>query len=136
MKRRLLTLSLVFAIVLAPLGPAVQAKPSKLTPKAEIEKRLNKKETRVKVKLNNGSELKGRVTQSNENGFTLSDEKSGKNTDIAYADVQNVEGRGMSKKKKAFIITGVVVAVAVTALILAVKNGPGDFNLGGININF
>ena len=135
MKRRLLTLSLAFAIVLTPFGPALQAHPSKLTPKAEVEKRLNKKETRVKVKLNNGSELKGRITQSSENGFTLSDEKSGKNTDIAYADVQNVEGRGMSKKKKAFIITGVVVAVAVTALVLALKD-PGNFNLSGININF
>ena len=135
MTRRLLTLSLAFAIVLTPIGPAVHAKSSKLTPKAEIEKRLNKKETRVKVKLNNGSELKGRITQSNENGFTLSDEKSGKKTEIAYADVQNVEGRGMSKKKEAFIITGVVVGVAVTALILALK-GPGNFNLNGININF
>ena len=135
MTRRLLTLSLAFAILLTPLGPAVQAKSSKLTPKAEIEKRLNKKETRVKVKLNNGSELKGRITQSSENGFTLSDEKSGKKTEIAYADVQNVEGRGMSKKKKAFIITAVVVGVAVTALVLALR-GPGNFNLNGININF
>lgn len=135
MTRRLLTISLAFAIVLAPFGPAVQAHPSKLTPKAEVEKRLNKKETRVKVKMNNGSELKGRITQSSENGFTLSDEKAGKNTDIAYADVQNVEGRGMSKKKKALIITGVVVAVAVTALVLALRD-PGNFNLSGININF
>ena len=135
MTRRLLTLSLAFAILLTPLGPAVQAKSSKLTPKAEIEKRLNKKETRVKIKLNNGSELKGRITRSSENGFTLSDEKSGKKTEIAYADVQNVEGRGMSKKKKAFIITAVVVGVAVTALVLALR-GPGNFNLNGININF
>jgi sRNA-binding regulator protein Hfq len=135
MTRRLLTISLAFAIPLTPLGPAVQAKPSKLTPKAEIEKRLNKKETRVKIKLNNGSELKGRVTQSSENGFTLSDEKSGKKTEIAYADVQNVEGRGMSKKKKGLIITAVVVGVAVTALVLALK-GPGNFNLNGINVNF
>ena len=119
MTRRLLTLSLAFAIVLTPLGPAIHAKSSNLTPKAEIEKRLNRKETRVKVKLNNGSELKGRITESSENGFTLSDEKSGKKTEIAYADVQNVEGRGMSKKKKAFIITGVLVGLAVTAVILA-----------------
>ena len=135
MTRRLLTLSLAFAIVLTPLGPAVQAKPSKLTPKAEIEKRLTKKEIRVKVKLNNGSELKGRITQSSENGFTLSDEKSGNKTEVAYADVQNVEGRGMSKKKKAFIITGVLVGLAVTAVILA-RRDLGNFNLNGINIPF
>ena len=134
MKKRLLILSLAFTIVLAPLGPAVRAQQSKLTPKAEVEKRLNKKETRVKVKLSNGAEMKGRITQSGENGFTLSDEKTGKNTDIAYADVQNVEGRGMSKKKKILLATGIVVAVAVTALIIALKD-LDDFDFTGIGIS-
>ncbi|HEV8428590.1 MAG TPA: hypothetical protein VGQ41_11880 [Pyrinomonadaceae bacterium] len=133
MHRRPLIISLAFAIVLASFGPAVRAKESKLTPKAEVEKRLNKKETRVKVKLNNGSEMKGRLTQSSEDGFTLLDEKTGKNTDIAYADVQNVEGRGMSKKKKILIATGVVVAVAITALVIALKD-LDDIDFSGISI--
>ena len=121
MTRRLLTLSLAFAIVLTPLGPAVHAKkkpdqtPDKV--KTEVETRLRKKEEHVKVKLRSGSEVKGRITQSNENGFTVVEEKSGSSTQIAYADVSNVEGRGMSKTKKTLI--GVGIGVGVFAALVA-----------------
>jgi len=121
MTRRLLTLSLAFAIVLTPLGPAVHAKkkpdqtPDKV--KTEVEIRLRKKEEHVKVRLRSGSEVKGRITQSSENGFTVVEEKSGSSTQIAYADVSNVEGRGMSKTKKTLI--GVGIGVGVFAALVA-----------------
>jgi len=121
MKRRLLTLSLVFAIVLTPLGPAVYAKkkpdqtPDKV--KAEVESRINKKEEHVKVKLRSGSEVKGRIAQSSANGVTVVEDKSGSRTDIAYADVSNVEGRGISKTKKTLI--GVGIGVGVFAALVA-----------------
>ena len=121
MTRRLLILSLAFAIVLTPLGPAVHArkKPDQ-TPdrvKTEVESRLRKKEEHVKVKLRSGSEVKGRITQSSENGFTVVEDKSGSSTQIAYADVSNVEGRGMSKTKKTLI--GVGIGVGVFAALVA-----------------
>jgi len=121
MTRRLLTLSLAFAIVLTPLGPAVHARkkldqtPDKV--KTEVETRLRKKEEHVKVKLRSGSEVKGRITQSSENGFTVVEEKSGSSTQIAYAEVLNVEGRGMSKTKKTLI--GVGIGVGVFAALVA-----------------
>jgi sRNA-binding regulator protein Hfq len=121
MTKRLLTLSLAFAIVLTPLGPAVHARkkpdqtPDKV--KTEVETRLRKKEEHVKVKLRSGSEVKGRITQSSENGFTVVEEKSGSSTQIAYADVSNVEGRGMSKTKKTLI--GVGIGVGVFAALVA-----------------
>ncbi len=123
MKRTLTTLFLAHALVLTTLGPAARAQSSlnaETKAKAEVVNRLNKKETRVKVKLRNGSEIKGRITQSSENSFTLTDEKTGNRSDIAYADVVNVEGRGMSKKKKMFIAIGaaVVVFAALTAYAL------------------
>lgn len=126
MKRRLLTLSLVFTIVLTPLGPAVYGKkkpdepPDKI--KTEVETRLRKKEEHVKVNLRNGSQVRGRITQTSDNGFTVVEDKSGGRTEIAYADVSNVEGRGMSKKKKTLIVTGVVVGVAATLAILIVTS--------------
>ena len=55
--------------------------------------------------------MKGRITKTGDNSFTLTDEKSGANSDIVYADVLNVEGRGMSKKKKMFIAIGAGAAV-------------------------
>ncbi len=123
MKRTLTTLFLAHAIVLSTLGPAARAQSSlnaETKAKAEVVDRLNKKETRVKVKMRNGSEVKGRITQSSDNSFTLTDEKTGNKSDIAYADVVNVEGRGMSKKKKMFIAIGaaVVVFAALTAYAL------------------
>ena len=44
--------------------------------------------------------VKGRITQTSDTGFTLTDEKTGSRTDLAYADVLNVEGRGMSKDEE------------------------------------
>ena len=121
MTRRLLTLALAFAIVLTPFGPAVQAKKDQ-TPdrvKAEVESRINRKEQHVKVKLRSGSEVKGRITQSSPDGFTLVEDKSGSTTQIAYADVSNVEGRGMSKTKKTLIGVGIGFAIFAAAFAYA-----------------
>ena len=126
MNRRLLTLSLAFAIVLAPFGPAVQGKnkpdqtPDKV--KAEVESRLNKKEEHVKVKLRSGSQVKGRIAQTNANGFTVIDEKTGGRTEIAYADVSNVEGRGMSKTKKTLIGVGIGAGVFIALVAYAITH--------------
>ena len=117
MTRRLLTLSLAFAIVLTLCGPAVQGKKDQ-TPdrvKAEVESRINKKEQHVKVKLRSGSEVKGRITQSSETGFTVVEDKSGSTTQIAYADVSNVEGKGMSKTKKTLIGVGIGFVIFAAA---------------------
>ena len=114
MRRTLTILLLAHALVLSTLGPAARAQSTlnaETKAKTEVVNRLNKKETRVKVKLRNGSEMKGRLTQSGDNSFTLTDEKTGNRSDIAYADVVNVEGRGMSKKKKMFIAIGAGAAV-------------------------
>jgi sRNA-binding regulator protein Hfq len=114
MKRTLTTFFLAYAIVLSSFGPGARAQSNLNTEtkaKTEVVNRLNKKETRVKVKLRNGSEVKGRITQSAENSFTLTNEKTKTNSEIAYADVVNVEGRGMSKKKKMFIAIGAGAAI-------------------------
>ena len=125
MKRTPTTLFLAYAIVLSSFGPTARAQ-STLTAetnaKAEVVDRLNKKETRVKVKLRSGSEVKGRITQSGENSFTLTDEKTHSASDIAYSDVLKVEGRGMSKKKKALIAVGVGAAVFATLVAYAVTH--------------
>ncbi len=117
MKRTLTTLLLAYALILSTPGPAARAQLNAETKaKTEVVNRLNKKETRVKVKLRNGSEVKGRITRSSDNSFTLTDEKTGSRSDIAYGDVVNVEGRGMSKKKKTFIAVGAGV-IAFAALL-------------------
>ena len=114
MRRTPTTLFLALAIFVSSFGPVARGQSTlnaETKAKAEVVDRLNKKETRVKVKLRNGSEIKGRITQTSESSFTLTDEKSGNRSDIAYTDVVNVEVRGMSKKKKTFIAVGVAVGI-------------------------
>jgi small nuclear ribonucleoprotein (snRNP)-like protein len=125
MKRTPTTLFLAYALVLSSVGPVARAQSTLSTEtkaKTEVVDRLNKKETRVKVKLRNGSEVKGRITQTGENSFTLTDEKTGSHSDIVYADVLNVEGRGMSKKKKTFIAIGVGAAVFAALVAYALTH--------------
>jgi hypothetical protein len=54
--------------------------------------------------------------------FTLTDEKTGNRSDIVYADVLNVEGRGMSKKKKAFIAVGIAAATFAALVAYALTH--------------
>ena len=125
MKRTLTTLFLAHALVLSTLGPAARAQSSlnaETKAKAEVVQRINKKETHVKIKLRNGSELKGRLAQSSDTGFTLIEDKTGNRSDIAYADVVNVEGRGMSKSKKTLIAVGVVVGVAIAVIAYGITH--------------
>ena len=125
MKRTVTTLLLAHALVLSTLGPAARAQSSlnaETKARAEVVQRINKKETHVKIKLRNGSELKGRIAQSSDTGFTLIDDKTGNRSDIAYADVVNVEGRGMSKSKKTLIAVGVVVGVAIAVIAYGITH--------------
>jgi len=124
MTRRLSILALAFAIVLTPLGPAVYGKkdqtPDKV--KTEVETRLRKKEEHVKIRLRSGSQVKGRITQSNANGFTVVEDKTGTRTEIAFADVSNVEGRGMSKTKKTLIGVGIGTGVFIALVAYALTH--------------
>ena len=125
MKRIPTILFLALTIVLVPFGPAVrgQQRPDHASEtKAEVERRLSKKEERVKVKLRNGSQVKGRITQTSDTGFTLTDEKTGSRTDLAYADVLDVEGRGMSKTKKTLIGVGIGVGVFIALVAYALTH--------------
>jgi len=118
MKRTLTTLFLAMTIAVCPLWPTARAQQQldqTAKVKAEVLKRLNKKEEHVKVRLRNGTEVRGYITQTSDNGFTLSNEKTKTGTDIAYADVQRVEGRGMSKTKKIAIAVGIGVVIFAAA---------------------
>ncbi len=57
-------------------------------------------------------------------GFTLSDQKTGKTMNLAYADVQQISQKGMSKGAK--IAIGVVAGVVVVAIIVGYTITGGD----------
>jgi sRNA-binding regulator protein Hfq len=126
MTRILMSLFLALGLVLVSTGPVYgqqqsgEAEAAKV--KAEVIKRLSRKKERVKIKLRNGSQLKGRITQTGDNSFTVSDEKTGNRTDVGYADVLKLQGRGMSTSKKVLIASAIGVGVLVTVAIIAIRN--------------
>ena len=128
MNRTRLSLFLAFAIAFSSIGTVARGQPSDQAArvKADIASRLSKNEEHVKIKLRNGTELKGRIVQTSDTGFTLVADDSGSRSEIAYADVRDVEGRGVSKKKKGFLVAAIVVGAAITALAIALANFMDD----------
>ena len=139
MKSNLTVVFLSFILILVPLARVVNAqvqandveKTSEV--RSEVAKRISKKKTRVKIKLRDGKELKATINQANENGFSVTDEKTGKQIELAYSDVVAVKGRGMSTGMKIGIIAGVAAAALAIAVLVAIKNfDPFENGLGHV----
>jgi sRNA-binding regulator protein Hfq len=90
--------------------------------KSQVLKRVAEQKNRVKVKLLNGTEVKGTIGSTNEQGFTLTEDKTGKSIDVAYNDVNKVEGRGMGTGTKLGIIAAITAGVLVIIAAVAVHN--------------
>lgn len=90
--------------------------------KSEVSKRLANKKTRVQVKLRDGSQLKGRLEQATDDGFTLTEDKTNKKLELAYSAVEKVSGRGMSTMAKVGIGAAVAVGVVAILVVVALKN--------------
>ena len=75
---------------------------------------------RVKVRLRDGTKLKGYVSRAGEQSFAVTDGKAGVTREVAYADVAQVRkyGGGMSGTTKA-LIWGGVAATAAAVLFAA-----------------
>jgi RimP-like protein len=83
--------------------------------KAKVQKRGIGENSRVRVKLANGTEVKGYISKIEEASFTVTDKKTGQTTTVPYSDVQKIQGPGLSKAAK---ITLVAVGGGVLALVL------------------
>jgi hypothetical protein len=127
---------LILILVLAPIGHLVRAQQPandvKQTEKVktEISKRGTGQKANVTVKLRDGSEVKGFVAQAGENNFTVTDKKTGRQTEIAYVDVAKVKGRGLSTWAKVGIVTAIAVGVLAIVVIIGLRDF--DFFEGGI----
>jgi hypothetical protein len=129
MKSRLSIAGVALLLVLAPLMRVAQAQAQSrdeqntASIKAAVAKRLANKKSKVKVKLRTGDELKGRIEQADENGFTLTQDKTQKQVQIAYGDVVKVSGRGgLSTAAKIGIIAAIAVGVLAIVVIVALRN--------------
>jgi sRNA-binding regulator protein Hfq len=86
--------------------------------KATVIKRGTGEKKRVTVKMLDGKKLKGYISQSGEDAFTVVDSKTKQSNTVAYRDVAKVENR-LSKGDK--IALGIVIGVAATAAVVVVS---------------
>ena len=123
---RLMPVLLMLVLSLSPVRRAVLAQ-QKLTDqnvvkiKTDVARHLRDEKTNVTVRLRNGSELKGRITQAAENMFTLKEKTSG-TRNISYAEVTKVRGRGLSKGAKFGILTGVIAGAVIIGALNSLRN--------------
>jgi len=123
---RLMPVLLMLVLSLSPVRRAALAQ-QQLTEqnvvkiKTDIARRLRDEKTNVTVRLRNGSELKGRITQAAENMFTLKEKNSG-TRNISYADVTKVRGRGLSRGAKFGILTGVIAGAVIIGALISLRN--------------
>lgn len=81
--------------------------------KSDIARRSVGERERVTIKLRNGSKLKGHIYQAGENDFTIRESESGTTTTVAYSDVAEVKGKGLSTERKILIGLGIWLGIGV-----------------------
>jgi hypothetical protein len=74
--------------------------------------------TRVDVKLLDGTKLKGYLSAKDQDSFTITDSKTGANSVVRYSEVSEVKKSGGGFSTKSWIILGSVVAGAVVTWII------------------
>jgi small nuclear ribonucleoprotein (snRNP)-like protein len=130
MTKILRSIPLALVLLLTPLIRVARAQ--QLTPRASDVKNkiLRRVNSNVTVKLINGTELKGRITQTSENMFTLREDKTKYSRDISFAEVLQVKGGGgLSKGAKFGILTGILTGAVLIGVLVSLKR-PAPFEHG------
>ena len=73
--------------------------------------------TRVEVRMQDGTRLRGSVSAAGDDTFTVADSKTGQSRTVAYADVARVKKSGGGLSTRTWVIIG---AAAVAAVIVGV----------------
>ena len=73
--------------------------------------------TRVEVRMQDGTKLRGSISAAGEDTFNLTDSKTGQDRTVAYADVARVKKSGGGLSARTWVI---IAAAAVTAVIVGV----------------
>ena len=94
--------------------------------KAKVTERSTAKNTYIKVKMLDGKKLSGDITQAGEDSFTLTDSQTKQSTSIAYRDVAQVKGKGLSTTNKIAIgVLAGAAAIVLTIVLIPICNEGG-----------
>ena len=88
--------------------------------KTEITKLGTGTDAKVKVKLKNGTKLKGYISEIKADSFVVVNEKTRTASEVSYSKAKQVKGNNLSKGTIIGISLGIVAGIII--LILAAKN--------------
>jgi sRNA-binding regulator protein Hfq len=114
-----LLILLVANLALAPaaLGANVSDKKREFVEKlkANIESQGVGEQSKIKLKLTNGTKIEGYISEINESGFTVVSKKDGKNITVAYPQVKQAKGNNWTAKNVIgiAILTGIFVVLII-----------------------
>ena len=117
MLKKLMSMSLIVLVmnlaVASVFAETNEEKEAKFTEKvrAQVTKLGIGKDARIDVKLKDGTKVKGYVSQINETGFVVMNEKTATPMEVAYPQTKQVKGNNLS--------TGVKIAIGVAVVFLA-----------------
>lgn len=106
-----------------------QSPPQAVAKMQQVLHKAQEKDKAVKVilnkKIDNQKKFSGKVSDISDTGFVLTDQKTGATKQLAYADVQQVNQKGMSKGSKVAIGIAVGAAALITVgLLVCYAEGP------------
>jgi hypothetical protein len=78
---------------------------------------------KVRVELLNQTKIKGYISATDDDSFTISDKKTGATTKVDYAQVKKVSRNDLSTNTKIAIAVGIAVPVAILLTIFGIYCG-------------
>src|SRR4030095_780164 len=119
MLKKIISISLTMAVMGWPMGSQIGwAKGKTEDPvaaaeviKANVAKLGLGMKSEGTVKLRNKTQIKGHVTEAGDNSVSIVDSKSGELKTVAYSEVKELRGKGLSRGAKIAIWSGVGVGV-------------------------
>lgn len=128
MLKKSLSTSMIFLLINLVMAPAVwgsetKEKGAKLEEKVKsgIAKLGTGTESKVKLKLKDGTKIKGYISEISEDQFVVKNEKTGESVNVAYSRVKQVKGNNLSKQT-AIIIGFAAFFVLLFVILVAQKD--------------
>ena len=104
------------------VAQAAQTQEASQAVKADIQKRGIGEKSRLKVRRRNKPEVRGYISKIEDTSFEVTDKKTGQVTTIPYADVEKLQGAGLSKGAKIGLIAGLGVAIVALVIVAGLKS--------------
>lgn len=79
--------------------------------KTEISKLKTGKDAKIKVKLKDGTKIKGYIAEANENQFVVIDSKTNQPVPVPYSQVKQAKGNNLSGSAIAIISVAAIIII-------------------------